>query len=56
MSTKTIEIDAKRYEDSDTCLTDCAADVARERGLESWQIEAEWADDNRETIVVTIPA
>ena len=57
MTTKTtILVPAKKYEDSDNCLTDAAVDVAEERGLELWQVEARWEDDQRDNIEVTITA
>lgn len=52
----TIKIAAKKYEDADDCLTAAAEDVARERGLEPWQVTARWemADDGRDTLRETI--
>jgi hypothetical protein len=54
--TRTIIIIAGRqYEDSDDCLADAAADVARELGLELWQVEACWSDEQLDEIIVTVP-
>ena len=55
MTTETIRIDARRYEDHDDCLTAAAADVARERGLEGWDLSPRWADDQRDTILLDVP-
>lgn len=54
--TSEVTVPAKRYEDEDDCLAAAAANVAQERGLERWQCEARWADDDRDEIVVTVPA
>ena len=54
--TITLRIDAKRYEDADDCLAAAAADVAAERGLQGWDLSPRWEDEQRETILVDIPA
>jgi len=51
----TIEISSKVYEDLDDCLSAAAEDYASDHGLESWQVTAEWQDDEREVIVLTVP-
>jgi hypothetical protein len=54
MKTEEIPIPASRYEDSDDCLADAAADVAAELGLELWEVEARWGEYRNE-ILVTVP-
>lgn len=52
---KAVTVPAKRYEDHDDSLTAAAEDVAEELGLEAWQVEAHWDDEQeRENIVVTV--
>jgi hypothetical protein len=46
---------AAAYEAHDDCLTAAAEDVAAEHGLEVWEVDAEWADDERQQIIATIP-
>lgn len=53
-TTETIELSAKNYEDHDDCLAAAIGDVCDEHGVEAWQCDAAWEDDQRETIVVTI--
>lgn len=45
-------LDARSYEDHDDCLAAALADTAADLGLESWELEAHWADDARDEIVV----
>lgn len=52
----TIEIDAAKYEDHDDCLAAAVRDVQKARGLKGWALRARWADDNRETILIDVPA
>jgi hypothetical protein len=52
----TLRIDSRRYEDSDDCLAACAADVATDLGLEGWSLSPRWEDDERDAILVDIPA
>jgi hypothetical protein len=53
---RTIEINARAYEDCDDCLTAAAQDVADDLGLETWQVTAEWDDEiERDWIIVHIP-
>jgi hypothetical protein len=51
-----VEIDllpAKDYEDFDDCLAAAVADVAREMGLETWELSAEWETyGERHSIVI----
>ena len=56
MTTYTIHVYARRYEDHDDCLSAAAADVAHARGLAGWDLSPRWADDQRETILLDIPA
>ena len=51
-----IEIDAAKYEDHDDCLAAAVRDVQKARGLKGWALRARWADDNRETILIDVPA
>lgn len=55
-TTTTIRIDARRYEDQDDCLSAAQADYAAEHGLEGWDLEARWEDDQRDAILLTVPA
>ena len=52
----TLRIDAKRYQDEDDCLTAAANDVARERGLDGYDLDPRWEDGEREIILVDVPA
>ena len=58
MATKyiTIRVDAARYEDEDDCLVAAAETVARERDLMGWDLDPRWEDDQREIILLDIPA
>jgi hypothetical protein len=51
-----IRVPAKSYEDYDDSLTAAAHDYADEHGLENWEVEARWADDQRDEIVLTVPS
>jgi hypothetical protein len=51
----TITLNSKSYEDHDDCLAAAASDVASEYGLPAWRVDADWGDEDRETIVVTLP-
>ena len=45
---------AKNYEDHDDCLAAACEDVACDLGLETWQLVADWDDEQeRRAIVVT---
>lgn len=49
-----IEIRASLVQDWDDCLTAAAEMVAEREGVEEWQVSAQWTDDDRETITVTV--
>lgn len=54
--TMTVRIDARRYVDSDDCLSDAARDyTAAVEGLDGWDLDARWEDDQRETILLSVP-
>jgi hypothetical protein len=54
---KTIEIDAKLYEDEDDCLSAAQSDYITDHPeLEGWELNARWADDQRDTILLDVPA
>lgn len=53
----TVRIDSSRYADHDDCLAAAAADYATAHGLEGWDLEARWEDDDtRDAILLTVPA
>lgn len=52
----TIRVMAKRYEDHDDCLAAAEADVQEERGLQGWDLSPRWEDDQREVILLDVPA
>lgn len=56
MTTITLRIDAAKYADEDDCLAAAAADVAQERGLEGWQLDARWENNQRDVILIDVPA
>lgn len=49
-----IFVATKRYEDEDDCLAAAARDVAAERGIETWQVSADWQDNERDVIEITV--
>ena len=52
----TIAVPAADYEDHDDCLAAAAVAASRERGLEGWDLEPRWDDeDDRDQILLTIP-
>ena len=51
----TLRIDAARYADHDDCLAAAAADVSAQRGLEGWNLNPRWADQDRDVILVDVP-
>jgi hypothetical protein len=55
-TTTAIRIDASRYEDSDDCLRTAADAIATDRGLEGWDLSPRWEDDQRDTVLVDVPA
>jgi len=50
-----IRIDAAAYAADDDCLVAAAADYADAHNLAGWELDARWADEQRETIILTIP-
>lgn len=52
----TLTIPARRYIDCDDCLTAAADSTAARYGLEGWDLDARWADEDRTAILVTVPA
>ena len=53
----TIRISAARYEDEDDCLQAAAAEALRERPcLQGWDLCARWESEQRDTILLDIPA
>jgi hypothetical protein len=55
MTTMTVRIPARQYEDEEDCLSTAASDYAREYGLVGWDLAPEWEDEQRETILLTVP-
>jgi hypothetical protein len=53
--TITLRIAAKPYEAYDDCLAAAAEDVAAAHGLEDWDLNARWEDDERDYIWVDLP-
>ncbi len=53
--TKTLTMAAKRYEDHDDCLAAAEAEVKKRYGLEGWNLDARWSDNQRDTILLTVP-
>lgn len=58
MTTKhiTLTIPAAPYADSDDCLAACAADIAAEYSCEGYDMAPRWASDDRDAILVDVPA
>ena len=54
--TTTISVPAARFADEDDCLAAAAEAVAEERGLQGWDLNPRWEDDERETILLDVPA
>lgn len=52
----TIRIPAAQFADEDDCLAACAAKVADERQLKGWNLAPRWADEQRNEILVDVPA
>ena len=50
-----IRIDADTYADHDDCLAAAAADYAAAHDLAGWDLDARWADNQRDTIILTTP-
>jgi hypothetical protein len=51
----TILVSAKSYEDEDDCLAAAAAEYATSHNLEAWEVEADWASDERDEIALKVP-
>ncbi len=56
MSTTTIKIQAKRYADHDDSLNAAAEDYARTYGLAGWDLSPRWEDEQRNMILIDVPA
>lgn len=53
----TLTIPAAQYADSDDCLAAAADDVAQEHGVPAgYDMAPRWADDDRDEILVDVPA
>lgn len=52
----TIRIPAAPYADHEDCLAAAARAVAAERGLDGWDLSPRWADDQRDEILLDVPA
>lgn len=50
-----ITIPAVKYEDYDDCLSAAADEYAKQHGLEGWDLDPKWEDDQRDMIVLTVP-
>jgi hypothetical protein len=55
-TTTEIRIPAQRYQDEDDCLSTAARDYASSHDLAGWDLSPRWADDQRDEIVLTVPA
>lgn len=57
MAHTTLTIPAAQYADYDDCLAAAAADVAQEHGVPAgYDMSPRWADDDRDEILVDVPA
>ncbi len=56
MKIETISVPAKKYEDCDDCLHAAEADVQAERGLQGWSLNPRWEDNQRDAILLDVPA
>jgi hypothetical protein len=53
----TIEISAKQYEDYDDCLAAATDDYVSEHPeAEGYDMDARWSDDDRDVILLDVPA
>lgn len=50
---RTTLIASRKFEGSENCLEDAARDFASRRHIAKWRVSAEWADDQREEILIT---
>lgn len=56
MSAKTtIRLPAKKYEDHDDSLSVAAEEYAAAHSLNGWDLDARWADEQRDEILLTVP-
>ena len=53
---KQVKIAAAKYEDQDDCLQAAADDYAEAHGLQGWDLAPKYEDEQREVIVLTVPA
>lgn len=56
MNEREVRISAARYADYDDCLAAAADDYAAANDLAGWDLSPRWADEQRDTIVLTVPA
>lgn len=54
--TKRITIPAAKYADHDDCLSAAAEDYATTHDLAGWDLDPQWADDQRDEIILTVPS
>lgn len=52
----TIRIPAAQYVDEDDCLSAAARDYAEQHDLVGWELSPRWADDQRDEILLDVPA
>ena len=52
----TLHIPAELFADHDDCLRAAADAVAAKLGLERWDLSPRWADDQRDEILLDVPA
>lgn len=52
---KQIKIAAAKYEDYDDCLQAAADDYAEAHDLAGWDLDPKWEDEQRNTIILTVP-
>ncbi len=52
---KLLFVDAREYQDADDCLAAAERDTQVQYGLDGWDLEPRWEDDQRERIVLTLP-
>lgn len=52
----TIRLPAAQFADYDDCLSAAAKMIAAERGLEGWDLSPRWANEQRDEILIDVPA
>lgn len=52
----TIRLPAAQFADYDDCLTAAAKMIAAERDLKGWDLSPRWADEQRDEILIDVPA